>query len=86
MVVTPFGIDMLVRLLHPLNILGSMLVMLLGRVTLTRFEHSSKTALPRLVTLFGIVMLVRLSQPQNAQAPMLVTLLGIVTLVRPEQP
>ena len=58
MIVTPFGIVMLVMLEHPSNAAIPMLVTLSGIVMLVSDEQFRNVASSMLVTLFGIVMLV----------------------------
>ena len=62
MLVTLFGIVMLVRLPQLENALLPMLVTLFGIVMLVRLPQSENALLPILVTLSGIVMLARLMQ------------------------
>jgi len=89
MLVTLFGISMLVSLLQYANAEEPMLVSLLfsANFTLVRLVHQENAEDPMLVTLFGISMLVRLVQPENAEEPILVSLLfsANFTLVRLEQ-
>ena len=54
MLVTLFGIIMLVRLLQPQNAESPMLVTLSGIVMLVRLLHQQNASLPMLVTPFSI--------------------------------
>jgi hypothetical protein len=63
MLVTPFGIVTLVRLLQPSNAPTPMPVTLLGMVTLVRLVQLANVLLLMLVTPVGMVTLVRLLQP-----------------------
>jgi hypothetical protein len=76
--VTLFGIVMLVRLEQPKRMKFSILVMLLGIFMLVRLEQLVKAPSSMLVTLEGMVTLVRLEQLAKALSPMLVTLEGMV--------
>ena len=80
MLVTLFGIVMLVNPLQPWNAQSPMLVTLFGMVMLGSPSQSENAELPMLVTLFGMVMLVSSVQSQNAPAPMLVTPDSITTV------
>ena len=65
---------------------SSILVTLLGIVTVVRPVQSMKAQFPMLVTLLGIVTEIRPVHFPKAPPPILITLLGIVTEVRPLHP
>ena len=67
MLVTLFGIVMLIKLLQPSNVLFSMVVTPTGIVMLVKPLQSSNALYLMLVTPSGIVMLVKLLQPRNAE-------------------
>ena len=81
-----FANSALVRPEHPRNASYSMLVTLLGMVTVVMPVQPEQAYFPILVTPLPIVMEVRPVQLEKAYSPMLITLSGIVTEVRPEQP
>jgi len=60
---TPLGIEMLVRLVQPLNAQSAMLVTLLGIVILVSPVQSPNAPLPMLVTLVGMVKFTRSVHP-----------------------
>ena len=65
MLVTLFGISILVRAEQPQNACSLILVTLLPKTTLAKALQLQKASSPMLVTLFGIVMLVRPLYPSN---------------------
>ena len=75
--VTLFGILMLVREQHEENADFPMLVTLFGILMLVRDLHEENTLFPILVTLSGMLMLASDSHLENAELPMLVTLFGM---------
>ncbi len=85
-VVTLFGIVMLVRFSHTQNAYFPIEVTLFGIVMFVRLSQPLNTLSPIEVILFGIVMLVRFLQTLNAQSPIEVTLFGIVMFVRLSHP
>ena len=74
MLVTLYGMYMLVRFSQPSNVDAPMLVILLESVISIRLVHPKKERSPRLVTRLGIMMRVRFVQDSNARSPMLVML------------
>ena len=80
MLVTLFGIVMLLIPEQPLNAPPPMLVTLLGIVMFSRFVQSINVVTPMLVTPFGIVTLVMFSLYPNARLPIVLTSLETVTL------
>ena len=83
MLLTPFGIVMLVKDLQPEKASSPILLTLSGIVTLVKEEQPAKTTSPMLLTPSGIVILVKEEQPTKAPALILVTLSGIVIFVNP---
>ena len=95
MLVTLFGIVMLVRLLQPENARSLMLVTLPSVGMMLVWQPEIKVLVAVSIRQFpaewyfvffaSTVMLVRLVHPENTPLPMLVTLFGIVIPVRPSQ-
>ena len=81
---------MLVKEVHPINILPQIKVRFDGNITLVKLEQPLNTYpvspfVPILVTDSGIIILVKPEQPGNALLRMVNNPLGRVTLVKPEQ-
>ena len=77
--VTLFGMVMLVKSVQLSNADSPMLVTLLGIVMSVKLLQPENAPFPMLVTLPGIVMSVKLLQSENAESPMLVTPSSITT-------
>ena len=101
MLVTLFGMLILIKLLQSLNaelpILAPLVIMTIFNLELlissiaiagivaVSIGHPSNTMFPILVTSSGITTFVKLLQSKNAESPILVTLCGMVTLFKPLQ-
>ena len=70
--VTPSGMTILVKPLQPKNVLRSIRVKLLLKVTLVKPEHPPKARSPIDFILSGITTLVSFVQPLNAKDPIVV--------------
>ena len=77
MLVTLFGIVILIKLEQLKKSWLFKIVMLLGKVTVTKYAQNWNAPKPILVTLFGIDTLIKLLQLLNAFEPMLITLYTI---------
>lgn len=80
-VVTVFGIVILVKLMQPLN--ESLSVVMFGTVTFVNPVYANAPPFI-VVTELGIVALVNFTDPKNAKAPIVLTEFGITMLVKPE--
>ena len=85
-VVTLFGIFMLVRESQNAKAESPIVVTLFGMFMFTMDSQPKKACSPIVGTLFGIFMLVRDSHPTKAESPIVVTLFGMFMLVRDLQP
>ena len=74
MLVTLFGIVILIKLEQLKKVWSFKIVMLLGKVTVTKYAQNWNAPKPMLVTLFGIDTLIKSLQLLNAFGPMLITL------------
>ena len=78
--VTPFGMCISSKLLHPLKALSPISVTLSGIFIFVKFGQYSNAALPIWVTPFGMCISLKLFHSLNASLPIFVTPFGMTTV------